>query len=100
MSDIQRTPTNPDLGRAVRRLRRARRITIETLAFAANIHPTYFSGIERGVRNPTWQKLCDLANALEVPVSTVIHQAGEEAEVTHAIHDTRARLATERPSIE
>jgi transcriptional regulator with XRE-family HTH domain len=95
-----RTPTNPDLGRAVRRLRRARRLTVETLAFAANIHPTYLSGIERGIRNPTWQKLCDLADALDVPVSTVVQHAGEEAEVAHVIHDTRARLATERPSME
>jgi transcriptional regulator with XRE-family HTH domain len=55
-----------DLGRTVRRLRRAHRFTIEDLASAAGMHPTYLSGIERGVRNPTWSKLCGLADALEV----------------------------------
>ncbi|HYM44777.1 MAG TPA: helix-turn-helix transcriptional regulator [Solirubrobacteraceae bacterium] len=46
-------PTNADLGQAVRRLRRNRNLTIEALAFAADIHPTYLSGIERGGCNPT-----------------------------------------------
>jgi transcriptional regulator with XRE-family HTH domain len=54
-------------------------LTIETLAFAADMHPTYLSGIERGVRNPTWSKLCALADALGIRISTV---AGE------AEHDT------------
>jgi transcriptional regulator with XRE-family HTH domain len=47
-------PTNADLGQAIRRLRRDRRLSSETLAFAAGIHPTYVSGIKRGVCNPTW----------------------------------------------
>jgi hypothetical protein len=42
-----KTPNGADLGRAIRRLRHARKITIETLAFAADMHPTYLSGIER-----------------------------------------------------
>lgn len=74
-----RAPTNPALGRAIRRLRQSRKLTIEVLAHAADLHPTYLSGIERGVRNPTWAKLCALAEALAIPISTV---AGE------AEHDT------------
>jgi transcriptional regulator with XRE-family HTH domain len=74
-----RAPTNPTLGRAIRRLRQNRKLTIEALAHAANMHPTYLSGIERSVRNPTWAKLCALADALGTPISTV---AGE------AEHDT------------
>lgn len=45
--------TGADLGRAVRRLRKAHGVNIEDLAFAAEMHPTYLSGIERGRRNPT-----------------------------------------------
>jgi transcriptional regulator with XRE-family HTH domain len=56
-----------DLGQAIRRLRRAHRVTIDDLAAAAGMHPTYLSGIERGLRNPTWSKLCGLADALDVP---------------------------------
>jgi DNA-binding XRE family transcriptional regulator len=74
-----RSPTNAALGRAIRRLRYAQHITIEALALDADMHPTYLSGIERGVRNPTWSKLCGLAQALGIPVSAL---AGE------AEHDT------------
>lgn len=79
-----KTPNGADLGRAIRRLRHARKITIETLAFAAEMHPTYLSGIERGRRNPTWTKLCGLAVALDLPVSQIAREAEE-------LHDHLAR---------
>jgi transcriptional regulator with XRE-family HTH domain len=68
---------NADLGRTIRRLRGERDLTIEGLALDAGMHPTYLSGIERGRRNPTWNKLADLAEALEVPVSAIILDAEE-----------------------
>ncbi len=88
--------SNTDLGCAVRRLRCARQVTIEALAFTADIHPTYLSGIERGVRNPTWKKVCDLATALDVPVSQLARQAEDESEIARAARETRARLLDER----
>ncbi|MGA2165208.1 MAG: helix-turn-helix transcriptional regulator [Solirubrobacteraceae bacterium] len=63
-----RTPTNKDLGRAIGRLRRARRLSLESLAGDSHMHPTYLSAIERGLRNPTWVKVCDLAQALGITV--------------------------------
>lgn len=45
-------PSNRDLGQAIRGLRRARGLTIEDLAFAADMHSTYLSGIERGGTQP------------------------------------------------
>lgn len=74
------TPTNADLGRTIRRLRKARRLSIEALAFAAKMHPTYLSGIERGRRNPTWHKLCGVAEALEMPMSAMTSHAEREAQ--------------------
>ena len=62
-------PANTDLGRAIRHLRRARRLSLESLAGDAHMHPTYLSAIERGERNPTWAKVCDLARALGITVS-------------------------------
>jgi transcriptional regulator with XRE-family HTH domain len=88
-------PTNTDLGRAIRRLRRAQRLTIETLALDADMHPTYLSGIERGIRNPTWSKINDLARTLGVPVVAVVQTAEQEAEVARSVRDTRARIAAE-----
>ena len=32
-------------------------------------HPTYLSGVERGIRNPSLEKIFMLATALNIPVS-------------------------------
>ncbi|HYM45610.1 MAG TPA: helix-turn-helix transcriptional regulator [Solirubrobacteraceae bacterium] len=85
-------PTNAELGRAIRRLRRARRMTIEGLAHAADMHPTYLSGIERGVRNPTWDKLTGLARALDVPVATIARDAEAEAQLAARMRIARSEL--------
>jgi transcriptional regulator with XRE-family HTH domain len=87
------TPTNADLGAAIRRLRHERRQTIEALAFEADMHPTYLSGIERGVRNPTWDKLCGLARALGVSMIALVQTAEQEAEVALLVQWARMRLS-------
>jgi transcriptional regulator with XRE-family HTH domain len=79
-----------DLGRAVHRSRKAHGLKIEDLAFAAEMHPTYLSGIERGLRNPTWCKLCGLADALGVSVSALAGEA--EAVIARTARAARARL--------
>ena len=84
--------TGADLGRAVRRLRKAHGVNIEDLAAAAEMHPTYLSGIERGRRNPTWYKLCGLADALGVSVAALAAEAEEEAVVARVARTTRERL--------
>jgi transcriptional regulator with XRE-family HTH domain len=86
--------TGADLGRAVRRLRKAHGLKIEGLAFAADMHPTYLSGIERGLRNPTWCKLCGLADALDVSVATLAVEVEEEAAVARIARAARVRLRT------
>jgi transcriptional regulator with XRE-family HTH domain len=72
-------PTHVQLGRAVRRLRLARRLSIESLAGDSQMHPTYLSAIERGHRNPTWAKLCGLAEALGITVYALVRVAEAEA---------------------
>jgi transcriptional regulator with XRE-family HTH domain len=56
-------------GQNVRRLRDASGLTQERLADKADLDPTYISGIERGVRNPTLLIISRLAKALGVPLS-------------------------------
>lgn len=85
-------PTNPELGRAIRRLRRARNLTIEALAHASDMHPTYLSGIERGRRNPTWSKLTSLAVGLELPVIAIVRDAEAEAKLTERMRIARSEL--------
>jgi transcriptional regulator with XRE-family HTH domain len=85
-------PTNPELGRAIRRLRRSRGATIERLAHDADMHPTYLSGIERGVRNPTWDKLTALARALDIPMAAIAQDAELEAQLAVRMRRARAEL--------
>lgn len=91
--------TGADLGRAVRRLRKAHGVNIEDLALAAEMHPTYLSGIERGRRNPTWRKLCGLADALDVSVAVLASQAEEEAAVSRIARAARTRLRTQSSAL-
>lgn len=54
------------VGSNVRRLRQAKPLTQEALAFAADIDVTYLRGIEAGRRNPSLMVLAELADALGV----------------------------------
>lgn len=85
---------DPDeLGRVLRRLRRARHLSIEDLAQRADLHPTYISSIERGERNPSCGKLSDLALALGVPLSALIQDAEQEARVMRIAHSIERSIA-------
>jgi transcriptional regulator with XRE-family HTH domain len=55
------------IGQNVRTCRTRLGISQEELAFRANLHRTYVSGVERGVRNPTVLIVGRLAKALNVP---------------------------------
>jgi len=57
------------LGLNVRRVREAGRLTQEQLAERADLDPTYISGIERGVRNPSVLSLVSLSDGLGVSVA-------------------------------
>jgi transcriptional regulator with XRE-family HTH domain len=48
----------------VQRLRRARGLSQEELSARAEIHQTYLSGVEQGVRNPSIQVLDRIVKAL------------------------------------
>ena len=55
------------VGFNIKRLRTAKGWSQEELAFRVELHRTYISGIERGVRNPTVTILARIAKTLEVP---------------------------------
>ncbi len=87
-------PSSAALGRAVRRLRQAKRASIELLAFSAGLHPTSVQKIERAERKPTWDTLCRLAAALELSVSALVEEAESEAhelERAGSAHRAQAR---------
>jgi transcriptional regulator with XRE-family HTH domain len=59
-------------GLNVRKRREANGLTQERAGEKANLDPTYISGIERGVRNPSLLIICRLAKALGVSVSQLV----------------------------
>jgi transcriptional regulator with XRE-family HTH domain len=92
MSALPIQPSGEDLGRAIRRRRRAAHMTIEDLAYDADMHPTYLSGIERGIRNPTWNKLCALVRVLNTPLSNLVRDAETEAQLSSRMRIARGEL--------
>jgi transcriptional regulator with XRE-family HTH domain len=60
------------VGTNVKRLREARGLSQEELAFDAEMHRTYVSGIERGKRNPTVTVVERLAAALGAKASELL----------------------------
>jgi transcriptional regulator with XRE-family HTH domain len=62
------------LGRNVRRFREQRGWSQEELAFEANLHRTYVSGVERGVRNPTVLILARIAAAMGIEAAELLQK--------------------------
>jgi transcriptional regulator with XRE-family HTH domain len=84
--------SNADLGRAIRRQRRRARLTIDDLAHEARMHPTYLSGIERGIRNPTFEKLIGISEALQAPLLEIVKDAMTEADIAARMLEVHAEL--------
>ncbi|MGA9390115.1 MAG: helix-turn-helix transcriptional regulator [Candidatus Sulfotelmatobacter sp.] len=53
-------------GRAIRRIREERKIIQEEAAGRCGMHRTYYSGIERGVRNPSLVNIEKVAKGLKI----------------------------------
>ena len=50
-----------------------------SFGFQAEVHWTYISQIERGVKSPTLRIIEDLAEALEIEVSVLVQMAEQES---------------------
>lgn len=60
------------LGLNIKRLREAKGWSQEDLAEHADLHRTYVSGVERGIRNPTVTVLEKFAGALKVSMGSLL----------------------------
>ena len=60
------------VGKRIRQFRQEMGLTIEELAFKAQLHPNYLGDIERGERNPSLKNLNKIANALEKPLAAIV----------------------------
>ena len=62
------------LGRNVRRLRKARGMSQEELAFECEMKRSYVSDVERGTRNPSIKAVARLAKALKVEPDVLLRR--------------------------
>ena len=59
-------------GKRVKKIRTGKGLSQAKLAKVLGVHPTYISGIERGVRNMSLKNIERLAKALEVPIISLL----------------------------
>ncbi len=75
-SDNVRADGRLAFGRRVRALRLAAGLSQEHLADKAGLHRTYVSSLERGLRNVGLDNILRLAEALQIPPSTLFEDQG------------------------
>jgi transcriptional regulator with XRE-family HTH domain len=59
---------NLALGKKIRAIRRAKKMTQEDLAYESKTDYSYLNEIEAGKRNPSVERLNAIAKALKIPV--------------------------------
>ena len=63
---------NKTVGQVIAELRQEAGLTQEALAFECELHPTYISQVERGLKSPTIGTLFLLADALGKSPSSIL----------------------------
>jgi transcriptional regulator with XRE-family HTH domain len=93
------TPADPDpaLGATIRRLRKERGQTLESLAFKVGCSVSAWGRIERGQVNATWSNIRKAVKALELTF-TEFGQALDETEHTEDQTGSQGPPATRRPA--
>lgn len=61
-------------GRAIRRIREEQEITQEEAADRCGLHRTYYSGIERGVRNLSLLNIERVSRGLKTPLARLFEK--------------------------
>lgn len=79
------------VGGNIRRLRLANALTIEELAFRAQLHPNYLGDLERGRRNPSLVNLKKIADGLKKPLTELL--SGTRSPLIPAPSATREKTA-------
>lgn len=83
-------------GDRVRELRKERGFSQEAFADECELHRTYMSGIERGLRNVSLENIARIANALGVPIGDLFTWSRAPEVATR--RSRRTMRATKRPS--
>ena len=73
MNNLRDTAQLKKFGNWLKVLRTQRKLTLEQLAFAADIELSQVHRIEQGKINPTYTTLLALATGLDIPVHDLVH---------------------------
>ncbi|MCM1451298.1 MAG: helix-turn-helix transcriptional regulator [Clostridium sp.] len=65
------------LANNIRYYRKKLKLSQEKLAELADLHPTYISNIEQGKRNLSLQTVSDIADAFQIPITTLLSKTQE-----------------------
>ncbi len=79
MPNFSRDRQDPILvavGSTIRRIRLSKNISQEELAHLAGVDRSYMGAVERGDNNVALLRLAQVANALEIPLSKMLKEAG------------------------
>ncbi|MCL5409101.1 MAG: helix-turn-helix transcriptional regulator [Candidatus Omnitrophica bacterium] len=63
-----------EIGIRIRELRKEKKLSQETLAEKAHLHPTYISSVERGERNLSLESLKKIADGLGVKMKDLFNR--------------------------
>jgi transcriptional regulator with XRE-family HTH domain len=66
-------------GQVIRDERQRAGLSQERLGFAAHVHPTYISQLERGLKSPSLEVIASLAKALNQKPHALVRAAEERA---------------------
>ncbi|MEZ6194136.1 MAG: XRE family transcriptional regulator [Planctomycetota bacterium] len=67
-------PTEPEIGRGIRRRRRAQALTLDALAQSSGVSAAMLSEVERGVKNPTVKLAYQIARALGCTLTELLDE--------------------------
>jgi transcriptional regulator with XRE-family HTH domain len=73
-----RSEDHAALGRAIKAIRGEKKLTQKQVSEASGLRDTYISDIERGIRNPTWSAINQMADALGVQPSEIAKRSEGE----------------------
>ncbi|PTB21619.1 XRE family transcriptional regulator [Trinickia symbiotica] len=75
----------------MRRIRKAKELTQEKIAEAADLHPNYVSSVERGERNISICNIARIASALGVTMAALVAEHERDGETTAGMPDDMVR---------
>lgn len=78
---------NNKIGGNLKKIRKSRGLTIDTLSISSTVSKSMISEIERGIRNPSISILWNLANALKTPLNYFLKDESSNVPVIYKMGD-------------